>query len=170
MSEHRQDNSTDDIRQKLDDRESVIEHHLTSLSNELMNILPQVKDIVEKHPIGSVATVLGIGVIMGYLASNSQRRGESTRESLLQSALDPAIQTVIEHLNREGHLPGKDVNPLLTSAIEATEKHLSRSNRTTTQHTPQNSSIINDLVRILVPIGVELGLKALDKNDRSDQE
>jgi len=172
MEEHPPNKSTDEIRKELGDREASIDHHLSSLRNEFTNILPQVKNIIEKHPIGSAATVLGVGVVLGYLTSKTQSRGGSTRESLLQSALDPALETVKEHLNQGGHLPGRDVSPILTPAIEAAEKHLIESKSTTTQNTSslKQNSVISDLVRMLVPIGIQMGLKALDKNDKSDQD
>jgi len=173
MAEHTLNTSTDEIRQQLDDRESSIGHHLSSLRSEFTNLLPQVREIIEKHPIGSVATVLGVGVAIGYLSSNNHRKGASNRESLLRSALEPAIQTVKDHLSKEGKLPDQDINSLLAPVIEAAEKHLSQSKSTTTQNSlspPKQQSVINDLIKVLVPIGIEAGLKALDKDGKSDQD
>ena len=173
MDPDNQSYSTNDVQHALDDCESKIEHHMTSLRNELTKIIPQIKEIVDKHPIGSAATVLGVGVVIGFLASTPHRRGKSDSGSLLESALSPALETVKKHINHGGQLPGKDMNPIITPVIEAAERHLSQ---TTSNSAPQNESaqpqksVLNDLVRLLVPIGVEMGLKAWENHSKAEED
>jgi len=173
MKTDHQNNYTNDVQNALDDREFKIEHHMTSLRSELTNFIPQIKEIIEKHPIGSVAAVLGVGVVMGYLASNPQRRGKSDSGSFLYSALSPAVQTVKTHLDQGGQLPGKDMSSILTPVLEAAEKHLSQ----TTSNSPHRNesvqpqkNLLNDLVKLLVPIGVEMGLKAWDNHSKTEED
>lgn len=173
MEPDHQNYSTNDVQHALDERESKIEHHIASIRSELTNFIPQIKDIIEKHPIGSVATVLGLGVVLGYLASNAQRKGKPDRGSLLDSALSPAIETVKKHLDQGGQLPGKEINPIIAPVLDVATKHLSQttSNSSQTHESVQpQQSALNDLVRLLVPIGIEMGLKAWENHSKTEED
>ena len=161
------------IREALNDRESKIEEHFGALRQELTDVVPSVRELIEKHPIGSAATFLGVGVMMGYLLSGGQRKGGESRESILSSAIVPAIETVKDHLDQlassasesEHHPPvSSSATPAdTTNRTGATVMHGNHS------HSQQEKSMLNRLIELLVPIGVEMGLKALQKNGRADE-
>jgi len=73
MDEKNQNQANSDHREVLDERMRKIEEYLTSLRRELGTLTPPVKDFIVKHPIGSLSTILGVGVVIGYLIRGNRR-------------------------------------------------------------------------------------------------
>ncbi len=79
MSEkkQKQDQTTDGVQEALSDRESKIEQNLADIRKELTSIVPSVRELIEKRPIGSALTALGAGLLVGYLIAGGQNRRDS---------------------------------------------------------------------------------------------
>jgi len=164
-----------DIHEALNDHESKIEQHLGALRQEFTDIAPSVKEFVEKHPIGTAAAALGVGIVAGYLISGGQRRVDSDGASILSSALNPAIEAVKDHLEQRIGSPSTSDHRISSQpgSIDTSEEKWG-SGRDSERvehrvHPHPNSSALNQLIELLVPIGIEIGLKALDKNGRADK-
>ncbi len=144
--------TSSDVRAALDDRARQIEQHLSALRREVTGMVPPVKDLIVKHPIGSACTVLGIGIALGYLIGGGRREGSSGDGALLDAVLAPVIESVKERLG-QGETSEEAVRGALRTYVA-----------------PQRTSTLNELFRLLLPVAVEMSLKALDKDDEETEE
>ena len=67
-----QDQTSDGIREALNDCESKMKQHVVALRQELTDVVPSVKELIEKYPVGSAVTAAGIGLAIGYLIAGGQ--------------------------------------------------------------------------------------------------
>ena len=143
--------TSSDVRAALDDRAHQIEKHLGALRREVSGMVPPVKDIIVKHPIGSACAVLGAGVVLGYLIGGGRREGGSSDGALLDAVLAPVVESIKERLNN-----GESSEEAVRGALR-------------TYVVPQRASALNELFRLLLPMAVEMSLKALDKDGEEEE-
>ncbi|MCY3630679.1 MAG: hypothetical protein F4065_11400 [Rhodothermaceae bacterium] len=143
--------TSSDVRAALDDRAHQIEKHLGALRREVSGMVPPVKDIIVKHPIGSACAVLGAGVVLGYLIGGGRREGGSGDGALLDAVLAPVVESIKERLNN-----GETSEEAVRGALR-------------TYVVPQRASALNELFRLLLPMAVEMSLKALDKDGEEEE-
>ena len=169
-----QDQTSDDIREAMSDRESKMEQHLGALRQELTDVLPSMRELIKKHPIGSATTVLGIGLVVGYWISGRKRSpgSRSTLNYLASSAMDVAE----DHLAmRESYSPNPEhvnfsrkSNPRKPYAMSPAIHAYREDDDTSLPPSNRREGVLSRLVNLLVPMGIEMGLKALEKNESSD--
>ncbi len=140
--------TSSDVRAALDERAQQIEKHLSALRREVTNMVPPVKDIIVKHPIGSACAVLGAGVVLGYLIGGSRREGTSGDSALLDAVLAPMVTSIKERLD-DGESSEEAVRRVLRAYVP-----------------PQRSSTLNELFRLLLPLAVEMSLNALNNKEQ----
>ena len=143
--------TSSDVRAALDERAHQIEQHLGALRREVRGMVPPVKDIIVKHPIGSACAVLGAGVVLGYLIGGGRREGSSGDGALLDAVLAPVIESIKERLSN-GETSEEAVRGTLRTYVA-----------------PQRTSALNELFRLLLPMAVEMSLKALDKDGKEEE-
>lgn len=143
--------TSSDVRAALDERAHQIEQHLSALRREVSGMVPPVKDIIVKHPIGSACAVLGAGVVLGYLIGGGRREGNSSDGALLDAVLAPVVESIKERLNN-GDTSEEAVRGALRTYVA-----------------PQRASALNELFRLLLPMAVEMSLKALDKDGAEEK-
>ncbi len=143
--------TSSDVRAALDDRAHQIEQHLGALRREVRGMVPPVKDIIVKHPIGSACAVLGAGVVLGYLIGGGRREGSSGDGALLDAVLAPVVESIKERLSN-----GETSEEAVRGALR-------------TYVAPQRTSALNELFRLLLPMAVEMSLKALDKDGKEEE-
>ncbi len=143
--------TSSDVRAALDERAHQIEQHLGALRREVSGMVPPIKDIIAKHPIGSACAVLGAGVVLGYLIGGGRREGSSGDGALLDAVLAPVVESVKERLN-SGETSEEAVRGALRTYVA-----------------PQRTSALNELFRLLLPMAVEMSLKALDKDGAEEE-
>ncbi len=151
-NKQKQNRPSDGVREALDDRARKMEKHMSALRSELTNMIPPVKEIIVKYPISTASITLGAGVVVGYLIAGGKRKGGLGDNQLLDAALGPMVELIRERLNN-----GESSEEAVRGALKS---HLDL---------PQRTSSLNELVKLLVPIGIEMGLKALDKNGRENE-
>lgn len=144
--------TSSDVRAALDDRAHQIEQHLGALRREVSGMVPPVKDIIVKHPIGSACAVLGAGVVLGYLIGGGRREGNSGDGALLDAVLAPVVESIKERLNN-GETSEEAVRGALRTYVAP----------------QQQTSALNELFRLLLPMAVEMSLKALDKDGAEEE-
>lgn len=150
QTDQKKKRTSDTVRDALDERAHQIEKHLSALRRELTGMVPPVKDLIEKHPIGTACTVLGVGVVLGYLIGSGRRSGGVADSTILDAALAPVVASVKERLSK-----GESSEEAVRGALR-------------TYVAPQRPSAFNELVRLLLPMAVEMSLKALDKDGEEE--
>ena len=162
--------ATSEIRKALDDHARKIEKHLGEIRREVAGMVPPVQETIAKHPIGSVAVALGVGVVLGALITGGQRKrnpGESNE--LLDAALTPVVQSVKRSLHGEESIEKQEVRDGYEVPSESALRNKG-GNPYLRQSPDRGRGALSELVSLLLPIGVEAGLKALQKNARSDED
>lgn len=150
-----QSQTSDEVREALNDHARQIEEHLGALRNELTDMVSPVKEFIGRHPIGSACTALGVGVVLGHLIAGGRRAGASALDrTLLDEELIPLIDSVKERLNH-----GESSEEAVRGAIRA---HVAVPSRA--------SGGLNELFRLLLPVAVEMGLKAFDNDEQPKEE
>ena len=150
--DQKQNQSNNNVRDALDERARKMEHHLSALRRELTSMVPPVKETIIKHPIGTTTTVLGVGVVLGYLLAGGRRRGGRSNGTLMDAVLAPVIESVKKRVS-DGETSEEAVRGALSAHLAPQQTHGS----------------LNELVKLLLPIGVEMGLKALDINGKAGE-
>ncbi len=150
--EQKQNRPSDGVREALNDRARKMEEHMGALRNELTNMIPPVKELIVKYPISTASITLGAGVVVGYLMASGKRKGGNGDHELLDAALGPVVERIRERLDN-----GETSEEAVRGALMA---HLDP---------PQRKSSLNELIKLLIPIGVEMGLKALEKNGKETE-
>ncbi|MCY4159186.1 MAG: hypothetical protein OXE92_09500 [Bacteroidetes bacterium] len=73
MEEQNQNQVNSNTREAVDESLRKIEEYAANFRRELENVVPPVKEFIVKHPLGSLSTILGVGVVVGYLIGSSRR-------------------------------------------------------------------------------------------------
>ena len=127
-------------------------------------MVPPVQETIVKHPIGSVSVALGVGVVLGCLLAGSQRKRNPGENELLDAALAPVVQSVKRKLHGEESTENKEIQGGTVGVnTEVGQTYLN-------QAPERGRGALGELVSLLLPIGVEAGLKALRKNAKSDED
>ena len=154
MEETKQSRTSNDVREALRERMRHVEQHLDALRREVTGAVSPVKEVVTRHPIGSACTALGLGVALGYLIASGRRSGESNRGELLDATLVPVIEAVKEHLDMGGELE------------DAVSRNVSVGNDAVPRKT---ESTLSQLVQMLAPVVVEMGIRALSTDGKAEE-
>ncbi|MXZ05660.1 MAG: hypothetical protein F4146_07535 [Rhodothermaceae bacterium] len=154
MEDTKQTKKSDDVREALRERMRQMEQHMGALRRELTGAVSPVKEVITRHPVGSACTVLGVGVALGYLIASGRRSDESDQTEILDAALAPVIEAVREHLDQGEH------------SGEAVQRNVLTRNDAVPRRT---ESTLSQLVQMLAPVVVEMGIRALNTESK-DQE
>ena len=154
MEDTKQTKKSDDVREALRERMRQMEQHMGALRRELTGAVSPVKEVIKRHPVGSACTVLGVGVALGYLIASGRRSNESDQTEILDAALAPVIQAVKEHLDL-GELSG-----------EAVQRSVPSRNDGVPQRT---ESTLSQLIQMLAPVVVEMGIRALNTESKDKE-
>ena len=155
-SNQSQSQTSDEVRDALNEHARQIEEHLGALRSELTGIVSPVKEFIARHPVSSTCAALGVGVVLGHLIGGGRRGagGSALDRTLLDEELIPLIDGVKERLNR-----GESSEEAVRGAIQA---HVV---------VPQRASGgLHELFRLLLPVAVEMGLKAFDTDEQPKEE
>lgn len=155
MEDTKQSRTSDDVREALRERIRQMEQHMGALRRELTDAVSPVKEVITRHPIGTACTVLGLGVALGYLIANGRRSDESNGNEILDATLAPVIEAVKEHLDK-GKRSGETV-----------QRNVLTSNDAVRQRT---DSTLSQLVQMLAPVVVEMGIRALNTESKEKED
>ena len=96
-----QNRTNSDVREALSENARRMEQHLDALRHELISVVPPVREIVTRHPIGSTCAIIGLGMALGYLMGSDRRTaGSGSGRALLDAALVPVVGMVREYLDK----------------------------------------------------------------------
>lgn len=154
MEDTKQTKKSDDVREALRERMRQMEQHMGALRRELTGAVSPVKEVITRHPVGSACTVLGVGVALGYLIASGRRSNESDQTEILDAALAPVIQAVKEHLDQGEQLG------------DAVQRNVLTRNDGVPQRT---ESTLTQLVQMLAPVVVEMGIRALNTESKEKE-
>ena len=155
MEDTKQSRTSDDVREALRDRIRQMEQHMGALRRELTGAVSPVKEVITRHPIGSACTVLGLGVALGYLIANGRRSDESNMNEIVDATLAPVIEAVKEQLDN-GEQSG-----------EAVQKNVLTKSDAVPQRT---ESTLSQLIQMLAPVAVEMGIRALNAESKEKED
>ncbi len=155
MEDTKQSRTSDDVREALRERIRQMEQHMGALRRELTGAVSPVKEVITRHPIGSACTVLGLGVALGYLIANGRRTDESNMNEIVDATLAPVIEAVREHLDN-GEQSG-----------EAVQKNVMTKSDAVPQRT---KSTLSQLIQMLAPVAVEMGIRALNTESKEKED
>ncbi len=155
MEDTKQSRTSDDVREALRERIRQMEQHMGALRRELTGAVSPVKEVITRHPIGSACTVLGLGVALGYLIANGRRSDESNMNEIVDATLAPVIEAVKEQLDN-GEQSG-----------EAVQKNVLTKSDAVPQRT---ESTLSQLIQMLAPVAVEMGIRALNAESKEKED
>ena len=155
MEDTKQSRTSDDVREALRERIRQMEQHMGALRRELTGAVSPVREVITQHPIGSACTVLGLGVALGYLIASGRRSDESNSSEILDATLAPVIEAVKAHLDEGGQLG------------EAVQRNVLTRNDAVPQRT---ESTLSQLVQMLAPVVVEMGIRALNTESKEKED
>lgn len=154
MEDTKQTKKSDDVREALRERMRQMEQHMGALRRELTGAVSPVKEVITQHPIGTACTVLGVGVALGYLIASGRRSDESDQTGILDAALAPVIQAVKEHLDL-GEQSGEAVHRSVLTRNDGVPR--------------RTESTLSQLVQMLAPVVVEMGIRALNTESKEKE-
>ncbi|MDE2828177.1 MAG: hypothetical protein OXL40_12885 [Bacteroidota bacterium] len=154
MEDTKQTKKSDDVREALRERMRQMEQHMGALRRELTGAVSPVKEVITQHPIGTACTVLGVGVALGYLIASGRRSDESDQTEILDAALAPVIQAVKEHLDL-GEQSGEAVQRSVLTRNDGVPR--------------RTESTLSQLVQMLAPVVVEMGIRALNTESKEKE-
>ena len=164
---------TNGVHEAIRDRESRIDQNIGELRKELTELLPSMREFIEKHPMGSAGSVLAAGLVVGYWIAGRKRKGISRGRWLFNSALE-AADTHLENRNKvyspiseeafynRAEVPRHHAMKALDSPpINAGYSRPSSSGST-------GKGVFSRLMNMVVPMVIEKGLRALEKDGSED--
>ncbi len=150
MAEQKNKLSSEHLQQALKEKANRIEGHAGALRRELTQIAPTLRGVITERPITSACTALGAGVGIGIILASGRRSSNSYDSELLDAALAPVVAAVRERVD-QGNSPEDAIRSALRSQVS-----------------PPREGALVQLVRLLMPAVVEIGLNALN-NSRGDR-
>ena len=108
--------------------------------------MPSLRELIMEHPITSACTALGAGIGVGVILSSLRGSSGGRDSELLDAALAPLVSAIREQVDQG------------TSAEEAIRGALR------SQMVPSRERALTQLVRLLMPLAVGMGIRALNKS------
>ena len=146
MAEQKEKLSSQDLQQALKEKANQIEGHAAALRRELTQFLPTLREIISQRPVTSACTALGAGIGIGIILTSARRNSSSDESELLDAALGPVVEAVRERLD-QGASSDEAVRTALCSHVA-----------------PPREGALAQLVRLVMPVAVEMGIKAFNEN------
>ncbi len=160
---------TNGVHEAIRDRESRIDQNIGELRKELTELLPSMREFIEKHPMGSAGSVLAAGLVVGYWIAGRKRKGISRGRWLFDSALE-AADTHLENRNKVYSPTGvyqKRLEPILhMDALDSPSTNVEYSRAYSSGST--GKGVFSRLMNMVVPMVIEKGLRALEKDGSED--